>query len=78
MDLAPDLSDEVTPKQTFLIVVLYNNSHIIELQAKALNTQELREKYMPMLTNMTIQKGITIQVYKKVDNEWQKVEEHLF
>ena len=78
MELAPDLSNEVAQEQVFLIVVLYNKSRIIELQAKALNTQALREKYMPMLANMILQKGITIQVYRQVDDGWQIIEEHLF
>lgn len=78
MDLAPDLSEEMETLQDFQIVVLYKKNRIIELNAKAENTKDLREKYIGMLTGMTLQKGITIQVYKKVDDEWHIVEEHLF
>ena len=64
---------------TFKIIVLYKKQQIITIKAKAKNTQELREKYISMLTGITLQSGITIQVYKLDDEgEWQIVEEHLF
>ena len=78
MELAPDLSEDLIQEKDFLIVVLYKKNRIIELEAKAESTKDLREKYVGMLTGMTLQKGITIQVYKKVDDDWQIVEEHLF
>lgn len=78
MDLAPDISEGLEDLQEFLIVVLYKKQRIIELEAKAESTKDLREKYIRMLTGMSLQKGLTIQVYKKVDDDWHIVEEHLF
>lgn len=78
MDLAPDLSEELIMKHDFQIRILYKGKIIVQLDTKAENTKDLREKYIGMLTGMTLQEGITIQVYKKVDDEWHIVEEHLF
>lgn len=93
MELAPDLSTEFNEDdfpenldptvegdtlQDFLVVILYKEKRIVELQAKAYSTQDLREQYIRMLTGMSMQKGVKVQVYKKVDNDWHIVEEHLF
>lgn len=78
MELAPDLSEDLIQEKDFLIVVLYKKNRIIELEAKAESTKDLREKYVGMLTGMTLQEGITIQVYEKVGDEWHIIEKHLF
>lgn len=62
----------------YLITVLYNDTEIIRLPAVAKSTEDLRQKYIQMLTGITLQEGITIKVYQRIDDEWEIVSEHLF
>ena len=66
-------------EKDFKIIISYKDTPIITIATKATNTYELREKYIQMLTGITLQEGITIRVYEMDEQgEWQIVEEHLF